>query len=120
MPIIGLTSSYNIVAQNYDYGVVSIMGPILPFEAWTHVVTSYSATNGLRLWVNGTLVNSSNPFTYVSSGVPDTITLGSSLNGTLISISGLIDKGQFYGKMDELRVYSRELNASDVYALANP
>jgi hypothetical protein len=87
---------------------------------WTHVVTSYSATNGVRLWVNGTLVNSSNPFTYGSSGVPDTITLGSSLNGTSICASGLIDKGQFYGEMDELRVYSRELNASDVYTLANP
>jgi len=28
-------------------------------------------------------------------------------------------KEQFYGMVDELRVYSREPNASDVYALAN-
>ncbi len=120
MPIIGLASSYDIVAQNYDNGVVSVTGPKLPFEAWTHVVTSYSATNGLRLWVNGTLVSSLNPFTYGSSGVPDTITLGSSLNGTSECYGGPVEAGQFYGKMDELRVYSRELNASDVYALANP
>jgi len=120
LPIIGLTSSYYIVGQSYDHSPVSVTGPKLPFEAWTHVVTSYSASNGLRLWVNGTLVSSSNPFTYGSSGVPDTIILGSSLNGASTCESGAIEAGQFYGKMDELRVYSRELNASDVYALANP
>jgi len=120
MPVIGLTSSYDIVGQYYDNNTVSLMGPILPLQVWTHVVTSYSATNGLRLWVNGTLVSSLNPFTYGSSGVPDTITLGSSLNGTSTCYTGPIETGQFYGKMDELRVYSRELNASDVYTLANP
>jgi hypothetical protein len=120
MPIIGLTSSDAIVGQNFDYSAVSITGPILSLQMWTHVVTSYSATNGVRLWVHGTLVNSSSPFTYASSGVPNTITLGSSLDGTSICIPGPIVEGQFYGAMDELRVYSRELNASDVYTLANP
>jgi hypothetical protein len=120
LPLIGLTPSYNIVAENYNNSLVALMGPILPLQVWTHVVTSYSVTNGLRLWVNGTLVSSSSRFTYVSSWVPNTITLGSSLNGTSGCFSGPVNKGQFYGKMDELRVYSRELNASDVYALANP
>jgi len=87
---------------------------------WTHIVTSYSATNGVRLWVNGTLIGWSGPFVYASSNVPNTITLGSSLSGTSPCSTGSIVKGQFYGMMDELRVYSRELNASDVYALANP
>jgi hypothetical protein len=120
MPIIGLSSSYDIVGQIYDNNTVSLMGPILPLQVWTHVVTSYSVTNGLRLWVNGTLVSSSSRFTYVPSWVPNTITLGSSLNGTSSCNGGPVNKGQFYGKMDELRVYSRELNATDVYALANP
>ena len=89
-------------------------------NTWTHVVTSYSVSSGIRLWVNGSLVNVSGPFTYISSGVPNTITLASSLNGTSACIAGAVNKGQFYGMMDEVRVYSRELNASDVDALANP
>ena len=41
-------------------------------------------------------------------------------SGTGYCQGGPTEKGQFYGIMDELRIYSRELNASDVYALANP
>jgi hypothetical protein len=120
MPIIGLTASYQIVGQSLSNSMVPIIGPTLPFDTWTHVVTSYSATNGVRLWINGSLINSSGPFTYVSSNVPNTITLGSSLNGTPQCAAYPVEIGQFYGMMDELRVYSRELNASDVYTLANP
>jgi hypothetical protein len=92
----------------------------VPLQAWTHVVSSYSTINGIRLWVNGSLLNSSGPFVYISSGVPNTITLASSFNITISCFSGSVSVGQFYGMMDELRIYSRELNASDVYALANP
>jgi hypothetical protein len=100
--------------------MVPIIGPTLPFDTWTHIVTSYSATNGVRLWVNGTLINSSGPFTYASSDVPNTITLGSSLDGTSYCPAYPVEIGQFYGMMDELRVYSKELDASDIYTLANP
>jgi hypothetical protein len=120
LPMIGLTSSYEIVGQTWNYSMVPIIGPTLPFDTWIHVVTSYSATNGVRLWINGTLINSSGPFTYASSNVPNTITLGSSLAGTPLCPAYPVEIGQFYGMMDELRVYSRELNASDIYALANP
>ena len=87
---------------------------------WTHIVNSYDAANGLHLWVNGSLVNASGPFTYVPSNVPNFITLASPLNGTGMCQPGSIQVGQFYGIIDELRIYSRALNASDVYALANP
>ncbi len=118
--MIGLTTSYQIGGQSWNNSTVSVIGPTLPFDTWTHIVTSYSATSGVRLWINGTFVNSSGPFTYASSNVPNTITLGSSLDGTSYCAAYLVEKGQFYGMMDELRVYSRELNASDIYALANP
>ncbi len=106
--------------QSYDGNVTAITGHKLPFETWTHVVTSYSAIHGIRLWVNGSLFNSSGLFTYASSNASNTITLGSSLAGTSLCTTGPIRMGQFYGMMDELRVYSRELNACDVNALANP
>jgi hypothetical protein len=75
--------------------------------------------------VNGSLANASGPFTYAASDAANTITLGSSLNGTSLNGTSSCDtdpiqKGQFYGMMDELRVYSRELSICDVYALANP
>ncbi len=99
--------------------MVSITGPTLPLGVWIHVVTSYSVTNGVRLWVNGTLIGSSGSISYASSSVPNTITLGSALDGTSVCLAGLVAEGQFYGMIDELRIYSRELNASDVHALVN-
>jgi hypothetical protein len=97
-----------------------VTGPVLAVGGWTHLVTSYSATNGVRLWINGTLIGSTGTFSYSPSTVPNTITLGSSLLGQPYCAYGSIVKGQFYGMMDELRVYARELNASDIYTLANP
>jgi hypothetical protein len=121
IPIIGLSASNQIVGQSWNLtGAVAVTGPILSLGAWTHIVTSYSATNGVRLWINGTLVNSTGPFGYSPSTVPNSITLGNSLAGQANCAFGSIVKGQFYGMMDELRVYSRELNSSEVYALANP
>jgi hypothetical protein len=121
IPIIGLSASNQIIGQSWNLsGVVVVTGPILSLGTWTHIVSSYSATNGVSLWINGTLVNSTGPFAYFSSTVPNSITLGNSLTGQAYCASGSIVKGQFYGMMDELRVYSRELNSSEVYALANP
>ena len=121
LPIIGLSPSFQIIGQSwYRFGTVPVIGPVVPMTVWTHVVTSYSDTNGVRLWINGTLIGSTGPFMYRPSNVPNTITLGSVLYGTVSCDPGKIAKGQFYGMMDELRVYSRELNAAEVFALANP
>ena len=97
-----------------------VTGPVVPLTVWTHVVSSYSAPNGVRLWINGTLIGSTGSFAYAPSAAPNTIILGNSLAGTSVCANGNIVKGQFYGMMDELRVYSRELNAAEVAALANP
>jgi hypothetical protein len=121
LPILGLSSIYQVIGQNWkSYSTVAVTGPIIPLATWIHVVTSYSATNGIRLWVNGTLIGSTGPFAYAPSGTYNTITLGSSLAGLTACAFGSVVKGQFYGMMDELRVYARELNATEVYALANP
>lgn len=118
---LGLSSTYQVVGLNWNSAsAVQVVGPIVPLATWTHVVTSYSATNGIRLWVNGTLIGSTGPFQYLPSGAYNTITLGSSLAGQASCAGGSIVKGQFYGMMDELRVYARELNATEVYTLANP
>lgn len=110
-----------MIGQNWNSSwPVAVTGPVIPLATWTHLVTSYSATNGIRLWVNGTLIGSSGPFSYTPSGVPNTIIAGSALNSTGFCATGNINHGQFYGRLDELKIYARELNATEVFALANP
>jgi len=81
------------------------MEPILSLAAWIHVVTSYSATNGIRPWVKGILFDSTGPFAYAPSNAYNTIALESSLASRAGSAFNSVVKEQFYGMMYELRVY---------------
>jgi hypothetical protein len=123
MPIVGFTASGLIVAQTWNLTqILTITGPVISPHTWVHIAHTYSQSDGIRLFVNGTLVASSqvsstNPAVFV----PLTMTLGYCVNTTLCSCaSGAIVPGQYYGLMDEFRFYSRLLNSSDVLALANP
>ncbi|CAF5199266.1 unnamed protein product [Rotaria magnacalcarata] len=97
-----------------------VTGPILQVNVWTHIVSSYSSTNGVRLWVNGTLIGATGGFSYSSSGLPNSITIAADFSWFYSCATGSVSLGQFYGAIDEFRVYSRELSSSDIYALANP
>ena len=94
-------------------------GPVIPLATWVHLVTSYSAVNGIRVWVNGTLIGSSGLFAYSPSRRANTIIASSALRSIESCGAGDILHGQFYGRSDELRIYVRELNATEVFALAN-
>ncbi len=60
-------------------------------------------------------------YNYTAAGIPVTLTLGSSLNGTgVCSPAGVINMGQYYGYIDEFELYSRELSSTDIFDLANP
>ncbi len=123
MPIIGFSASGSIVAQTWNSTqILAIVGPVIVPNTWAHIAHTYSPTGGIRLFVNGTLVVSSsakspNP----AASAPLTIALGYCVNTTLCSCaSGSIIPGQFHGMMDEFQFYSRQLNTSEVLALANP
>jgi hypothetical protein len=120
LPIMGLTSSGQIAIVSWSGNDVPVTGPVVPLNVWTHVVATYSSTNGEQLYVNGTLRNSASAYSFSAGGVPMTITLGSSLLGVGVCHTGTIQMGRFYGYLDEFYVYSRELTASEVSALANP
>ena len=110
-----------MIAQNWNSSwPIAVTGPVLPVATWVHLVTSYSASNGIRLWMNGTLIGSTGPFPYGPSSVPNTIFAGGALGAVGFCATGNIVHGQFYGRMDELKIYARELNATEVFALANP
>ncbi|CAF0972410.1 unnamed protein product, partial [Didymodactylos carnosus] len=120
-PFLGFSSSSAIVAQIYttSFSATSVIGPVIqtsPF--WTHIVQTFSTTNGLRLYVNGALRASSTGSTgssYSASGAQNYLTLGSNLGQSCAT--GSIVLGQYRGAIDELRVYSRELTSTEICKL---
>lgn len=119
IPIVGFTSSGQIAILSWNFTNVAVTGPTVPLNSWTHVVGTYSPTNGLRLYVNGTVRGSAGPYSFLAGGGPMTLTLGSSLLGLGACATGTIQMGQYYGALDELYVYARELTAAEVAAHAN-
>ena len=118
LPMISLTNNGELITVAWSGGSTIIMGPPILANMWTYVAVTYSSTNGLRLYVNGTLFNSSLPYSFVGSGHSNYLLVGSSrLANTLVGWSNII--GQYSGAVDELRVYSRELTTSDIIALTN-
>lgn len=120
IPMLGFTNTGYIGVQGWNNGPVSITGPLITANVWTHLTVTYGSSNGVRLWVSGTQYGAaSGGFTYMAATTPVTATIGSSYNGTYCS-TGVITMGQYYGYLDEFRLYSRELSASDISRLANP
>lgn len=123
LAFIGFTSSGQIAVQSWSgsYGsyLVALTGPYVSTNVWTHVVQTYSASGGMRLYVNGTLFNQSRIFTYQASGASNYIFLGSFPITACVG-TNTISMGQYYGLLDDFHLYARQLTASEVVALANP
>jgi len=115
--LIGLNSFGQIVVHGLDTsGLVELVGPVLRTGEWIHIVETYSQTNGLRLYVSGTLYDQSSPFSYAASGMPMTVILGQALNGDNC-LHGTIRSGYYRGQIDEFYIYSRELSQAHVTSL---
>ena len=118
-PILGLTSGNQLIAASWNGGVVEVMGPVVPANSWTHVAVTYRVSSGLRVYSNGSLSNTSALFSITGSGTPNYLFVGSS-RAAANSTSWTNITGQYSGIVDEFRVYSRELTAGEINALANP
>ena len=87
----------------------------VPLGQWTHVAGVYDGTrntDGMRLYINGRPAGS-------------TVLVDESLNPTRVNTSLRIGHGpgeqdRFAGHLDDVRVYSRALNASEAAVLAVP
>ena len=120
IPMLGFTSASAIGVQGWNAGPVLLVGPTVVANVWTHLAVTYSSSNGLRLYMNGTQRGSASAsYTYTAAGYPVSLTLGQSLSGTGACSTGNISMGQYYGYMDQFELYSRELAASFVLDLAN-
>lgn len=119
----GFSSTGAIIGQVLTTSgiVATVTGPILPISstAWVPIVQTWSTTNGLKLYFNGTLVSSMTASTFLGSGrTPNYLTLGGCLSGCGVCPSGQIGASSSYtGGLDDVRVYLRELTATDVCAL---
>lgn len=122
MPMLGFTSAGKVGVQACTTsGAVSITGPVVTIGVWTHLTVTYSQSNKLRLWVNGTQSGiSSTTFNSSSINAPVTITLGTSTSSVGVCSASVISMGQYSGSIDEFRLFSRELSSSDIASLANP
>lgn len=105
--LIGLSPNGELIVT---FGNPSV--PTLPLNAWTHIAHTYSTTNGSRLYINGTLHSSIISTSYSASGDVTILTLGKP------SVSCINQSHTFPGSIDEFRVYSRELNLTDIQTLA--
>jgi hypothetical protein len=117
LPFIGFTKDGVIVAQikSNENTIVTTLGPILKTNVWTHIATTYSKANGQKLYINGLMYSFSiTNILYNASGESNYITIGTSSALDSLCNQGQIRSGQFYGSIDELRIYSRELTTSDI------
>ena len=114
----GFTSTGQLVSSiPTASSLVNLTAMALPMNSWTHIVSTYSATNGLRLYINGTLFGSTNGFTSSASGNLMTVTLGNTLNGS--NCTSAVPRVPYRGLLDEFRLYSRELTQTDVCLLSS-
>ncbi|CAF1523708.1 unnamed protein product [Rotaria sp. Silwood1] len=112
-----MTSSGQLVASSYNGADVVINGPILSLNIWTHIGYTYSTTNGVRLYINGTQYSTTGSFTFSGSSVPMSIMLGGDAGRTHCTPNY---GGVFTGTLDEFYLYRRELTAAQIWTLANP
>lgn len=123
LSFLGFAFNGTLVAQIYDgSSVPAVVAPTLtPLSpSWTHIVQTWSSTNGLRLYINNILVASrSSATTFVATSTrPNFITLANGLSGSGICATGSIGAlGPYQGAFDDFRIYSRELTATDVCTL---
>lgn len=106
---------------------VNIIGPSMPSNAWVHVAFTWSPKNRARLYTSAILQGSSNDANTLNNvrggnnSAPMTVTLGK-YNGVANcqGIQGINTTQQFMGSLDELFVFSRELQDNDLQKLSHP
>jgi hypothetical protein len=93
-----------------------ITGPFINALQWTHIAFTYNSTDGTTMYINGVRYANTGATSFSSSGQIDWITIGSNIVGCTPSP---IYGGYYFGAIDEVYVFRRELSASDVSSLAN-
>jgi hypothetical protein len=121
VPVLGHDAAGHLVAEvNFDDDAKAFLtatGPVLPLGTWSHVVVSWSAADGVRLYVGGALAASAPPRSAAerhrtAPASPAYLFFGSSHAARCWSRG--IELGDWNGALDELRVYNSALTAEQV------
>jgi hypothetical protein len=120
-PYLGMDSSGDLIAELPPTFIVEV--PVqIQANQWCHIAVTYSFPNNrICLYYNGSLVNwwpGPLPFYHPAISVPPVyVTLANGLGGPNGSV---IKALPFIGSIDEFNIWSRELNASEIYTAAYP
>ncbi|CAF1373515.1 unnamed protein product [Adineta steineri] len=122
VPHFGFSINGTVMAQIYNgTGFVAVTDAThsVATSVWSHLVQTWSSTNGIRLYVNNVLVASNliSAGSYSGSGLPPYITLANSLSAPSSCFGNQVTAMPFHGDIDDFRVYSRELSTNDVCTL---
>ena len=109
------------VTANQVYGIVGnsnnqftdAAGGSIPFgtsAAFTHVAMTYSAADGIKVYVNGALIQSDVSVGNIRTGT-DVVRIGND--------SGLVAVRYFDGLIDETAIYNRALSAAEIQSIFN-
>jgi hypothetical protein len=112
--IIKFDDQNHLISQTYTNETISILGPVINTHVWIHIVQTYSITNGFNLYFNGTFINGTGSIISMNANQSQTITLG---NCSYICTWDLTNNSHYIGLIDEFRIYSKELNLTDIQSL---
>ncbi len=101
----------NLRAWSWNGGAVSAFSTTtLTVNTWYHFATSWDPNNGLRIYVNGILENTTAQATYVGSGLPMHVHIGRNSSSCVGYPAG------FNGSIDEVRLWNRSLSGAEIGA----
>jgi hypothetical protein len=105
---IELDSAGKLLTVSWSGGVVTTAVPVVSFGKWAHLAFVHDGTSTATVYANGVVQATLTSLTYATSSISAPLVIGSDA-----SFSGF-----FSGVLDEVRVYSRALTASEVADLA--
>ena len=105
----GLNSPRVGIYNNVDGQKVTFLNNSSTLSLYTDIVFTYepNSTNGIKLWVNGVLIN-----TLTTVGLSDFSSSNSYQIGSTYALGGTIN--YFFGSIVTAKIYNRTLSASEV------
>jgi hypothetical protein len=105
--------SYFGIWNTAEVSYLDVAGTALPLDTWTHITVTYSSLEGLALYENGALKNT----TLISAATGTK--KGDSASSLLLGKRGDNGYGEWNGSMDEFMLFNRTFSAEQVSALYN-
>jgi len=101
-----ISSSGNLMFQRNSTTPINYPAGLVP-DVWYHVAVTFNTTNGMSLYLNGSLVSANGDISVTNKN--DTV--------TKIGATGVNPKHFFSGTIDEVRIYQRALTDQEVFNL---